>query len=79
MKIFKILIAAIIFFSYSFNSLANEQKKDCSSIDTCTGVGMYEKWNCEKGFEVLKKKVKRGKIFELIPPNGLIFLEAPFL
>ena len=59
MKVSKILIAAIIFFSYSFNSLANEQKKDCSSIDTGTGVGMYEKWKCEKGFEGLKKKVKK--------------------
>ena len=62
MKIFKILIAVIIFFSYSFNSLAEEQKKDCSSIDTSTGVGMYEKWKCQKGFEGLKKKVK--KIFK---------------
>jgi len=59
MKVFKILIAAIIFFSYSFNSLAEEQKKDCSSIDTSTGVGMYEKWKCQKGFEGLKKKVKK--------------------
>jgi len=59
MKIFKILIAAIIFFSYSFNSLAEEQKKDCSSIDTSTGVGMYEKWKCQKGFVGFKKKVKK--------------------
>ena len=62
MKVFKILIAAIIFFSYSFNSLAEEQKKDCSSIDTSTGVGMYEKWKCQKGFEGFKNKVK--KIFK---------------
>ena len=62
MKIFKILIAVIIFFSYSFNSLAEEQKKDCSSIDTSTGVGMYEKWKCKKGFEGFKKTVK--KIFK---------------
>ena len=59
MKIFKILIAAIIFFSYTFNSLAEEQKKDCSSIDTSTGVGMYEKWKCQKGLEGFKKKVKK--------------------
>ena len=59
MKIFKILIAAIIFFSYNFNSLAEEQKKDCSLIDTSTGVGMYEKWKCQKGLEGLKKKVKK--------------------
>ena len=59
MKILKILIAVIILFSYSFNSLAEEQKKDCSLIDTSTGVGMYEKWKCEKGFEGLKKKVKK--------------------
>ena len=57
MKVFKILIAAIIFFSYSFNSLAEEQKKNCSSIDTSTGVGMYEKWKCQKGFEGFKKKL----------------------
>ena len=59
MKVFKILIAAIIFFSYSFNSLAEEQKKDCSSIDTSTGVGMYEKWKCQKGFEGLTKNIKK--------------------
>ena len=59
MKAFKILIAAIIFFSYSFNSLAEEQKKDCSSIDTSTGVGLYEKWKCQKEFEGLKKRLKK--------------------
>ena len=58
MKIFKILIAAIIFFSYSFNSFAANEQKECTSIDTGTGVGMYEKWKCEKGFQGLKKKLK---------------------
>ena len=59
MKILKILIAVIILFSYNFNSLAEEQKKDCLSIDTSTGVGMYEKWKCEKGAEGFKNKIKK--------------------
>ena len=57
MKILKTLFVAIVLFSYSSNSFA-EEKRDCSVIDTSTGVGMYEKWKCQKGFQGLKKKLK---------------------
>ena len=58
MKILKILIPTIIFFSYSFNSFAENEQKECTLFDTGTGYGMYDKWVCEKGFQGLKKKSK---------------------
>ena len=64
MKKLKILIAIIIFSSYNFSSFAKE--KDCSTIDTSTGVGMLEKFKCEKTFEKSKNtfKSKIKKIFK---------------
>tara|TARA_Y100000590_G_scaffold388430_1_gene462775 strand:- start:463 stop:672 length:210 start_codon:yes stop_codon:yes gene_type:complete len=50
MKIVKILVVLFIIFSYSVGSFA-EEKKDCSQIDTSTGVGLLEKYKCKRGIE----------------------------
>ena len=45
----------------SSSSSFAEEKKDCSTIDTSTGVGMLEKYKCKKdsGGELeLGKKIK---------------------
>ena len=59
MKLLKFILPLSILIFYNSNAFTKEQKKDCSSIDTSTGVGMYEKWKCEKGAEGFKKKVKK--------------------
>ena len=47
MKIFKTLIVVIILFSFNSISFAEDQR-DCSTIDTSTGVGMWQKYKCDK-------------------------------
>ena len=50
MKLIK-LIAILIFLGVFTTSSFSEEKKDCSSIDTSTGVGMLEKYKCTRGIE----------------------------
>ena len=60
MRIIKILVFLFFIFSYNISSFA-EEKKDCSTIDSSTGVGMLEKYKCKKdsGGELeLGKKIK---------------------
>ena len=61
MKILKFTPLLVILILYNSNSFA-KTTKDCSAIKADTGVKMYEKWKCQKGFEGFKKKVK--KIFK---------------
>ncbi|MBA1338519.1 MAG: hypothetical protein FD546_000420 [Pelagibacterales bacterium] len=66
MKILKNLLILIFFYSFSTSSFA-EEKRDCSAIDSSTGVGMYEKYKCEKGLPASKKipfkeKLKKWKL-----------------
>jgi hypothetical protein len=67
MKILKTLIVVLIL--SLFNSISFAEQTDCSSIDTSTGVGMYEKYRCMKNLPPkektsLKSKLKKLNIFK---------------
>ena len=65
MKILKILIPTIIFFSYSFNSFAENEQKECTLFDTGTGYKKKEKWVNLWGIEnkwVEKEYYENGKL-----------------
>jgi len=64
MKVLKII--GLFLLIYSFNSTTfSEEQKDCSKIDTSTGVGMYDKYRCQKGLPERKKNVLKNKIKKL--------------
>ena len=66
MKILKILFLTIVLFSFAASSFA-EEKRDCSTIDTSTGVGMYEKYKCKKGLPPSEKSSFKEKLKKLNP------------
>jgi hypothetical protein len=66
MKIFKTLIVVIILFSFNSISFAEDQR-DCSAIDTSTGVGMWQKYKCDKGLPEGEKGSFKKKLKKLNP------------
>ena len=54
----------LFLFSFNSTSFAKDQR-DCSSIDTSTGVGMYDKYRCQKGLPERKKNVIQSKLKKL--------------
>ena len=61
MKTIKIILFITITYLLSLNALAQETKKDCSSIKADTGVKMYKKWKCKMDIpegEGIGKKLK---------------------
>ena len=66
MKILKILFLAIVLLSFSISSFS-EEKRDCSTIDTSTGAGMYEKYKCKKGLPPSEKGSLKEKLKKLNP------------
>jgi hypothetical protein len=61
MKILRNLLIIIFFYFFSASSFA-EEKRDCSAIDSSTGVGMYEKYKCKKGFPPSEKASFKDKL-----------------
>ena len=64
MKILKALILALVLSFFNSTSFA-ETKRDCSTINTNTGVGMYDKYRCEKGLPERKKNVLKNNLKKL--------------
>jgi hypothetical protein len=64
MQILKTLILFLFLSFFNTTSFA-ENKRDCSTIDTSTGVGMYDKYKCKKGLPERKKNVLKHKLKKL--------------
>ncbi len=60
MKIYKLLIPAVIFVMIQTTAFT-ETKKNCDTIKADTGVKIYEKWKCKTGDskDGLGKKIKK--------------------
>ena len=61
MRLLKFIPILFVLALYNSNSLAGEEKKDCSLIKADTGVELYEKIRCKMGKEKgegLGKKLK---------------------
>ena len=61
MKILKLVPLLIILSLFNTNSISEETKKDCDSIEKDTLINIYEKWRCKRSkgtAEPLGKKIK---------------------